>query len=224
MTRAEADASQARPTGTSASPNDPSPAGCPALRRSCPSGTHPRRVLFPSQAVLADRVGGRVMAQAARLAANIPGSVGSSSARTTRTTRRLLRHRELPHGRRTPAFPTSSGTDAFLHLPVRDHRRRGRSDGAGRSPTQFQLSSRADFFEVEVGLETTLKRPIINTRDGPHRPGTLSTPARDRRRRDAMSEVATYLGLGMTSLVLAMLEASWLTGSMPLKPVTGFIK
>src|ERR671933_713819 len=32
----------------------------------------------------------------------------------------------------------------------------------------FQLSQRADFFEVEVGLETTLKRPIINTRDEPH--------------------------------------------------------
>ena len=27
---------------------------------------------------------------------------------------------------------------------------------------------RADFFEAEVGLETTLKRPIINTRDEPH--------------------------------------------------------
>src|SRR3712207_7039900 len=47
--------------------------------------------------------------------------------------------------------------------------------GSGRvgigteSRTQgFQLSQRADFFEVEVGLETTLKRPIINTRDEPH--------------------------------------------------------
>jgi len=32
----------------------------------------------------------------------------------------------------------------------------------------FQISQRADFFEVEVGLETQLKRPIINTRDEPH--------------------------------------------------------
>ncbi|MDT4956782.1 MAG: Pup amidohydrolase, partial [Pseudonocardiales bacterium] len=32
----------------------------------------------------------------------------------------------------------------------------------------FQISQRADFFEVEVGLETTLKRPIVNTRDEPH--------------------------------------------------------
>ena len=38
-------------------------------------------------------------------------------------------------------------------------------DGHGAG---FQLTQRADFFEVEVGLETTLKRPIINTRDEPH--------------------------------------------------------
>ncbi len=32
----------------------------------------------------------------------------------------------------------------------------------------YQLSQRADFFEEEIGLETTLKRPIVNTRDEPH--------------------------------------------------------
>src|SRR4029079_10138522 len=34
-----------------------------------------------------------------------------------------------------------------------------------RTRSRFQLTQRADFFEAEVGLETTLKRPIINTRD-----------------------------------------------------------
>ena len=70
----------------------------------------------------------------------------------------------------------------------------------------FQISQRADFFEVEVGLETTLKRPIINTRDEPH-----ADPERYRRLHviigDANpSEVATYLKVGTTSLVLAMIE------------------
>ena len=70
----------------------------------------------------------------------------------------------------------------------------------------FQISQRADFFEVEVGLETTLKRPIINTRDEPH-----ADPEKYRRLHvivgDAnMSEVATYLKVGTTSLVLAMIE------------------
>jgi proteasome accessory factor PafA2 len=46
--------------------------------------------------------------------------------------------------------------------------------GAGRvgsehvSDLPFQLSQRADFFEVEIGLETTVRRPIMNTRDEPH--------------------------------------------------------
>jgi Pup amidohydrolase len=85
--------------------------------------------------------------------------------------------------------------------------------GAGRvgigqdgGTSGFQLSQRADFFEVEVGLETTLKRPIINTRDEPHSDA-------DKYRRlhvivgDAnLSEISTYLKVGTTSLILAMIE------------------
>src|ERR1700721_1594001 len=77
------------------------------------------------------------------------------------------------------------------------------ADGRGSG---FQISQRADFFEVEVGLETTLKRPIINTRDEPH-----ADPEKYRRLHviigDAnMSEVSTYLKVGTTSLILAMIE------------------
>ncbi len=70
----------------------------------------------------------------------------------------------------------------------------------------YQLSQRADFFEEEVGLETTLKRPIVNTRDEPH------ADAQKYRRLhvivgDAnMSEVATYMKVGTTALVLSMIE------------------
>lgn len=70
----------------------------------------------------------------------------------------------------------------------------------------YQISQRADFFEEEVGLETTLKRPIVNTRDEPH-----CDPQRYRRLHvivgDAnMSEVATLLKVGTTAIVLAMIE------------------
>ncbi|GIU83482.1 MAG: proteasome accessory factor PafA2 [Acidimicrobiales bacterium] len=70
----------------------------------------------------------------------------------------------------------------------------------------FQLSQRADFFEEEVGLETTLKRPIVNTRDEPH-----ADPQRFRRLHvivgDAnLCEVATFLKVGTTALLLAMIE------------------
>ena len=71
---------------------------------------------------------------------------------------------------------------------------------------EYQLSQRAEFSEEQVGLETTLKRPIVNTRDEPH-----ADPHRYRRLHvivgDAnLAEVATFLKLGTTSLVLAMIE------------------
>lgn len=76
----------------------------------------------------------------------------------------------------------------------------------------FQLSSRADFMEAEVGLETTLNRPIVNTRDEPH-----ADPTRFRRLHviigDAnLLEEATFLKLGTASLMLAALESQHATG------------
>ena len=76
----------------------------------------------------------------------------------------------------------------------------------GRQDVAFQISQRADFFEEQVGLETTLKRPIINTRDEPH-----ADPAMYRRLHviigDAtMNEVQTYLKLGTAALVLDAIE------------------
>jgi proteasome accessory factor A len=78
--------------------------------------------------------------------------------------------------------------------------------GIDRDQVPFQLSQRADFFEEEVGLETTLKRPIVNTRDEPHCDATkyrrLHVIVGDAN----MSEVATYLKVGTTAIVLAMIE------------------
>ncbi|WP_234998747.1 depupylase/deamidase Dop [Demequina sp. NBRC 110057] len=77
-----------------------------------------------------------------------------------------------------------------------------RSERAG-----FQLSQRADYMEAELGLETTLRRPIVNTRDEPH-------AERSRWRRlhviigDANClQVPTYLKVGTTALVLSAIEA-----------------
>ncbi len=90
--------------------------------------------------------------------------------------------------------------------------------GVANDEVPYQLSQRADFFEEEVGLETTLKRPIVNTRDEPH------CDAQKYRRLhvivgDAnMSEVATYLKVGTTAIVLSMIEddalgEDWLLGN-----------
>jgi proteasome accessory factor A len=83
----------------------------------------------------------------------------------------------------------------------------GRTEAEG---VVYQLSQRPDFFEAEVGLETTLKRPIINTRDEPH-----ADPEKYRRLHvivgDAtMCEVATFLKVGTTALVLKMIEDEFL--------------
>ncbi len=65
-----------------------------------------------------------------------------------------------------------------------------------------------------MGLETTLKRPIINTRDEPHADA-------DKYRRlhviigDAnLSEISTYLKVGTTALVLTMIEEKALPGDL----------
>ncbi len=78
--------------------------------------------------------------------------------------------------------------------------------GYSASDVPYQLSQRADFFEEEVGLETTLKRPIVNTRDEPH-----CDPNKYRRLHvivgDAnMSETATLVKVGATAIILAMIE------------------
>jgi proteasome accessory factor A len=94
------------------------------------------------------------------------------------------------------------------------------SAGAAASPP-YQLSARAEFFEEVVGLETTLKRPIINTSDEPH-----SDAERFRRLHvicgDAnMSPTATFVKLGSTALLLAALEADGAHGfpAAPAHPV-----
>ncbi|MDZ7679673.1 MAG: depupylase/deamidase Dop [Acidimicrobiales bacterium] len=88
------------------------------------------------------------------------------------------------------------------------------AQGVSIDDVPFQISQRADFFEEEVGLETTLKRPIVNTRDEPH------ADAQKYRRLhviigDAnMSQLATFLKVGTTAIVLAMIEDDALTADL----------
>lgn len=89
--------------------------------------------------------------------------------------------------------------------------------GQNSENSGYQISQRADFFEAEVGLETTIKRPIINTRDEPH-----ADPERYRRLHviigDAnMSELSTYLKVGTTALVLSMIEDNFISVDLTLK-------
>ena len=169
-------------------------------------------VTNPRDAVLWDKAGERIMARAVELVAQVPGSMPvnlyknntDNKGASYGTHENYLMRRTTPFAEIVrhliPFFVTRQVFTGAGRIGLGQ-------DGRGKG---FQLSQRADFFEVEVGLETTLKRPIINTRDEPH-----ADPERFRRLHvivgDAnLAEVATYLKMGTTSLVLAMIEDDFL--------------
>ena len=89
---------------------------------------------------------------------------------------------------------------------------------------EYQISQRADFFETEVALDTMVKRPIINTRDEPH-------ADREKYRRfhviigdSNLSEVSTYLRVGVTSIVLALVEDGALPKSLAVNDPVKVVK
>lgn len=174
---------------------------------SAPETTNPR------DAVIWDKAGERIMAEAARRAGEIPGGQNILLYKNNTDNKGASYgcHENYLMQRATPfADIVRHLTPFFVSRQV--------VCGAGRvgigqdgSSHGFQISQRADYFEVEVGLETTLKRPIINTRDEPH------ADAEKYRRLhviigDAnLSEVSTYLKLGTTALVLSMIEDRFIT-------------
>jgi len=166
-------------------------------------------VTDPIDAVIWDKAGERVMEAAARHASSVPGTPplqlyknnvdGKGASYGT--------HENYLMSRETPFNSVIAGlTPFFVSRQVICGSGRVGLGQAGDQPG-FQLSQRADYIEVEVGLETTLKRGIINTRDEPHSDA-------DKYRRlhvilgDAnLAEMATYLKVGTTALVLDLIEA-----------------
>jgi Pup amidohydrolase len=180
---------------------------------STPEVTNPRDV------VLWDKAGEQVMAEAARRAARVPGTqpIQLYKNNTDGKGASYGAHENYLMDRRTPFLDIIRGLIPFF-VTRQVVAGSGRVGIGTESRTQgFQLSQRADFFEVEVGLETTLKRPIINTRDEPHADA-------DKYRRlhviigDAnLAELSTYLKVGTTALVLDMIEARTLTRDLTLE-------
>jgi proteasome accessory factor PafA2 len=180
-------------------------------------------VTNPRDAVLWDKAGENVMLEAVRRIAGNPGlgPVNLYKNNTDNKGASYGTHENYLMRRDTPF------SDIVRHLTpffvsrqvICGAGRVGRGqDGTG---VGFQISQRADFFEVEVGLETTLKRPIINTRDEPH-------ASADRFRRlhviigDAnLSEVTTFLKVGTTALVLELIEQRGFTRDLSVeRPVS----
>lgn len=101
--------------------------------------------------------------------------------------------------------------------------------GAGRigsefdDGVEFQLSQRADFFEVEVGLETTMKRPLMNTRDEPHADATKYRRLHVINGDANLCEVATFLKAGTMLVMLDAIDDGFpLPNLQPAEPVPAF--
>jgi len=94
----------------------------------------------------------------------------------------------------------------------------------GTEPCDYQISQRADFFETLIGLDTMAKRPIINTRDEPHadeeKYRRLHVIVGD----SNMSEITTYLKVGTTAIVLAMVEDGFIRKDLALEDPVRAIK
>jgi proteasome accessory factor PafA2 len=166
-------------------------------------------VTDPLDAVIWDKAGERVMEAAARFASSVPGATALQLYKNNIDGKGASygTHENYLLRRDTPFESVVTGlTPFFVTRQVFCGSGRVGLGQRGDEPG-FQLSQRADYIEVEVGLETTLKRGIINTRDEPH-----ADPEKYRRLHviigDAnLAETSTYLKVGTSSLVLDLIEA-----------------
>lgn len=175
--------------------------------------------LDPKQAALYDKAGELIMARAGReVQKKLPpnqqirlyknNSDGKSSSYGAHEN--YLLSRGTPFGKVIRYLPTFLVSRQIFtgsgKVGVENH----------RPFCSYQITQRADFFEEVVGLETTLRRPIVNTRDEPH-----GDPTRYRRLHviigDAnLSEVQMFLKLGVTALFLHAFEDDALPSALEL--------
>jgi proteasome accessory factor PafA2 len=166
-------------------------------------------VTTPRDVVIWDKAGERVMEEAAMRSATVPGAPPIQLYKNNVDGKGASygSHENYLMSRST-TFP-SIITGLIPFFVTRQVVCGSGRVGLGPSGDEpgYQLSQRSDYIEVEVGLETTLKRGIINTRDEPHADA-------DKYRRlhviigDAnLAETSTLLKVGTTALVLDMIEA-----------------
>ena len=160
----------------------------------------------PFEAVLYDHAGDLIMQQAAQKASGITDRAimlhrnnvdGKGASWGTHENYMMLRAVPFEHVTRlmTAHFVSRQIYTGSGRVGLGE-----RSERAG-----YQLSQRADYFHMKVGLQTTFDRPIINTRDESHSTDAyrrLHVIVGDANRMD----VPQALKLGTTSMLLWVLE------------------
>ena len=94
----------------------------------------------------------------------------------------------------------------------------------GSDTADYQISQRADFFEKEVGLSTMVNRPLINTRDEPHADDKIYRRLHVIVGDSNMAEWSIYLKVGITSIVLQLIEKGVVGKKFSLKAPVAAIK
>jgi len=165
-------------------------------------------VTSPRAALCWDRAGEQIMLESVRRLSAVPGTAGVNLYKNNTdgkgasygTHENYLMRRETPFSEIThnliPFFVARQVMCGAGRVGI----------GQDSTHSGFQIAQRSDFFEVEVGLETTLKRPIINTRDEPHATADLYRRLHVIIGDANQCDVAGLLKMGTTSLVLAMIE------------------
>lgn len=181
-------------------------------------------VTSPRAAVVWDRAGELVMREAVERLSTVPPGVNLYKNNTDGKGSSYGTHENYLMSRRTPFSDIITHLTPFFVV-------RQIMCGSGRvgigvdsSRNGYQLAQRSDFFECEVGLETTLKRPIINTRDEPHAVAELYRRLHVIIGDANNTDVANLLKLGTTSLVLAMIEDGYLTEDLSLEQPVGTLR
>ena len=95
-----------------------------------------------------------------------------------------------------------------------------------RPPVPYQISQRADFFEMLMGLQTTWNRPLVNSRDealcGPWYGHQASPDSANKARLHVifydqiLCHTASVLKVGVMQIILAMIEAGRIRTSFTL--------
>lgn len=133
-------------------------------------------------------------------------------------------HENYLMSRKVPFDAIVNGLTPFLvtRIIITGSGKVGAENGA--EETDYQLSQRADFFEKEVGLSTMVDRPLINTRDEPHADEKLYRRLHVIVGDSNMSEFSIYLKVGITFIIIQLIEKGVVGEQFRLKEPVAAIK
>ena len=94
----------------------------------------------------------------------------------------------------------------------------------GAPPCNYQLSQRADFIEVLMGVQTTFNRPIVNSRDEPLCGREWGARLHCIFYDSTLCHGASFLKIGALQIILAMIEAEQVNAQLIVEDPVGAVR